>query len=449
MNRAALLIFASLLASAVAAEGVSDGSLPRSASQPFATERASEAEPLLRVKDLQPSSAAAAAGLRAGDVILAIDGETYDSPARGRRLLEQGRGGRPIALEVRRDGSNLRVRYVAPAAALEDIGGVTSRYGSIAIDDGLKLRTIVTRPLGASGRLPVIYFVQWLSCDSIEYPLNPEDHGWQTMLQLLASNSGVMLARTDKAGAGDSGGDCAELDYDTELTHHRAALAQLRADRDVDPERIVLFGASMGGNMAALLAAETKPAGLVIWGTAIKSWFEHLVEFNRRHLELSGRNPAEIAGVVSRQVAFLTEFLIHGKSPAEIAAADPALGAVWKEIRGSAGTRLYGRPYRFHQQAQAHDWVGAIATFGGPTLVLYGEFDWYEELDDHQLIARLIGRSRPGAARLIVVPNMDHHFSIYPSLEAAYRREGGLVAPQQPVLEIVHWVRALVRPPTT
>ena len=337
-----------------------------------------------------------------------------------------------------------RIRFTAPVAPLEDIAGVTSQYESLTTADGLRLRTITTRPKEATVRLPAIYFVQWLSCDSIEYPLNPKDHGWQQMLQLLAARSGVMMMRTEKAGVGDSEGDCADLDYETDLKHHREALAKLRANPLVDPARIVIFGASMGGNMAALLAAETSPAGLVIWGTAIKTWFEHLVEFNRRHLELSGRPPAEIAAVVSRQISFLEQFLIAGRSPAEIAAANPALGAVWSEIRGSAGATLYGRPYRFHQQAQGRDWLGAIGQVRAPTLVLYGEYDWFEELDDHALITRVIERSRPGSARLVVVPRMNHHFSVFPSLEAAYRGEGGFVSPQQPVMEIVAWLRSVV-----
>ena len=196
--------------------------------------------------------------------------------------------------------------------------------------------------------------------------------------------------------------------------------------------------------MAALLAAETRPAGLVIWGTAIKTWFEHMVEFNRRHLELSGRLPRDIAAVVNRQISFLNEFLVAGHSPAEISVADPALGAVWSEIRGSAGTTLYGRPYRFHQQAHEKDWLGAIASVSSPVLVLYGEFDWFETLDDHLLIARVIERDNPGNARLVVIPGMDHHFSIYTGLDTAYRADVGFVAPERPVMEIVAWLRSVV-----
>lgn len=444
MKRAACAILLIQLASAAGAAGQSDGSLARSAAHPFRTARSSTGEHLLQVERLDPGSAAARAGLRDGDIILAIDGARYPSPAAGRRLLEHGRGDAAVELLVRREGASHTIRHVAPAAPFEDIAGITSYYESVTTADGLLLRTITTRPKHAKGRLPAIYFVQWLSCDSIEYPLNPEDHGWQTMIQTLAARSGVMMMRTEKAGIGDSQGDCADLDYDTDLDHHRRALRKLEANPLVDPARIVIFGASMGGNMAALLAAETGSAGLVIWGTAIKTWFEHLVEFNRRHLELSGRTPEEIATVVNRQISFLEEFLVAGRSPAEIATLNPALGAVWSEIRGSAGATLYGRPYRFHQQAQAKNWLGAVGRMRAPTLVLYGEYDWFEELDDHVLIARVVERSRPGGARLVVVPGMDHHFSIYPSLEAAYRVEGGFVAPERPVMEIVAWLRTVV-----
>lgn len=444
MKRAALALLLVQLASAAVAEGQSDGSLARSASQPFRSVRSATGEPLLQVERLDPDSAAARAGLREGDIVLTIDGRQYPSAAAGRRLLEHGRGDLPLELGVRRENVQRTVRYVAPAAPFEDIAGVASHYESLVTADGLRLRTITTRPKDATGRLPTIYFVQWLSCDSIEYPLNPDDHGWQTMIQTLAARSGVMMMRTEKAGIGDSEGDCADLDYDTDLDHHRRALRKLKAHPLVDPARIVIFGASMGGNMAALLAAEFQPAGLVIWGTAIKTWFEHLVEFNRRHLELSGRAPAEIRAVVNRQISFLEEFLVEGRSPAEIAATNPALGSVWGEIRGSAGATLYGRPYRFHQQAHAKDWLGAVATVRAPVLVLYGEYDWFEELDDHVLIARVVERSRPGSARLVVVPGMDHHFSIYPSLAAAYRAEGGFVAPERPVMEIVTWLRTVV-----
>jgi pimeloyl-ACP methyl ester carboxylesterase len=443
--RAAIIVVVSTVFSATSfAEGVLVGSLPRSAAQPFATVREAPESPRLRVQNVAAESAAARAGLRDGDVIISIDGHEYASPGAGRRLLEYGRGGKPTTLQVQRGAAARTITYLSPAAPLEQIPGVRSTYHSIAVDGGIRLRTITTHPLHASGRLAGVYFVQWLSCDSIEYPLNPEDHGWQRMLQLLAETSGVVLMRTDKAGIGDSDGDCAQLDYDTELAHHRIAYERLAANPLVDRDRIVIYGASMGGNMAALLAAETRPAGIVIWGTAFKSWFEHLVEFNRRELELSGGDPTESANLLRLQIAYLTEFLIHGKSPAAIRESRPELGEVWGKLRGTSGELYYGRPYRYHQQAQAKNWTAALASLRKPTLVLHGEFDWYEAADDHALIARTVNRVLPGRATYIEIPKTDHHFSMYPDLQTAYERKGGFVSPQRAVLEITRWLRDVV-----
>ena len=150
---------------------------------------------------------------------------------------------------------------------LEEIAGVDSRYGVLQGPEGHRLRTILTRPSGTTGRLPAILFVQWLSCDSIELPAKQQD-GWSRMLRRVAQDSGMALMRTDKAGVGDSEGDCASLDYETELAGHRAALAALRRSPDVDPARIVVFGASMGGNYAPLVAAGEPVAGVMIWVAA-------------------------------------------------------------------------------------------------------------------------------------------------------------------------------------
>src|SRR5262245_60362093 len=152
---------------------------------------------------------------------------------------------------------------------LEEIPGLDSRYGALRTPQGERLRTILTRPAGTTGRLPAILFVQWLSCDSIELPAGQQD-GWSRMLRRLAQESGMVLMRTEKAGVGDSEGDCATLDYETELAGHRAALAALRQSPGVDPDRIVVFGASMGGNYAPLVAAGEPLAGIMIWGGGAK-----------------------------------------------------------------------------------------------------------------------------------------------------------------------------------
>src|SRR5262245_27404981 len=85
----------------------------------------------------------------------------------------------------------------------ETIPGQESHYGTLAVRDGLRLRTIVTRPEGTTRRLPGILFVQWLSCGTIELPESSQD-GWSRMLRRIARESGMAMWRTEKAGVGDS-----------------------------------------------------------------------------------------------------------------------------------------------------------------------------------------------------------------------------------------------------
>lgn len=417
---------------------VLEGGLRRSASLPFRI-GAAEPGPHIRVDRLDRDSAAAHAGLAEGDVILAVDGHEYRRRLEGVRLMSHGRGGMPVELRVERDGQVKTIRYVATPARLEDYPGRTTVYGVLETPEGRHLRTIGVYPDDIPAPLPAVYFVQWLSCDSVDGPVATDDDGWEAMLSAIASRLNAVFVRTEKAGVGDSDGECWTLDYETELAHHRQAIRKLLNDSRVDPAQIVLYGGSSGGSMAALLAAEFQPAGLIIWGTAIKSWFEHLLEFNRRHLEYSGVPASAIKPRMDRLILYLTEYLVRQRSPAQILREDPDLAPTWFEIRGTASDTHYGRPPAYHIQAHQADWAGALGKLRSPTLVLYGEYDWFEELDDHELIARMVNRNRPGAAEFHVLPRIDHHFSAYPDRQAAYDAEGGKIAVGPAVERILAW----------
>lgn len=279
---------------------------------------------------------------------------------------------------------------------LESIEGLDSHYGVLETRDGTRLRTVLTRPAGSRGRLPAILFVQWLSCESIELPASQTD-GWSRMLRRIARDSGAVMLRTDKAGVGDSeGGPCAELDYETELAHHREALAALRRSGHADPERILIFGASMGGNMAPLVAQGKEVAGIMIWGGGAHTWFERMLGFERRAKELGGWPAAELDGYMKSLTRFLHGYLVEGLAPEAIAEREPALGGVWRQIVGTGAGSHYGRPLAFHRQAQARDWAAAWAQVQAPVLAVYGEYDWFESAEAHRLVADIANRGRPG-----------------------------------------------------
>src|SRR4030095_780624 len=167
---------------------------------------------------------------------------------------------------------------VAPARGRdrgdESYPGLDVEYGTLRTPSGAQLRTIVTRPHVAATRLPAIQFVQWLSCDSVELAKEPRD-GWSKMLRRLVTESQALVLRTEKSGVGDSQGPaCSTLDYETELSHHRLAFEHLRARADVDPDRIVVFGASMGSTMAPLIAQGRHARAVATWGGGARTWYE-------------------------------------------------------------------------------------------------------------------------------------------------------------------------------
>jgi hypothetical protein len=325
--------------------------------------------------------------------------------------------------------------------ALEEIPGVVSEYGVLTTSDGSRLRTIVTRPASASGRRPGLYFVQWLSCDSIELPASARG-GWPNMMRRVFGESGRVAARTEKAGVGDSEGPpCDRLDYDTELRHHREALRQFRGRPDLDPDRVAVFGASMGATMAPLLADEPGVAAVVVWGGGARTWFERTLAFERRRREGLGVPAERLTRELKQLSELLGEYLLRGRAPRELIASSPRLAEAWRQLGGLEGELQYGRSAAFHQQAQAADWAGAWERVRAPVLALLGEHDWFEDPAGTAWIAELVNRGRPGLARFELVPGLDHHFTRYPSLSASVRDEGGAVDEAPAVERILAFLR--------
>ena len=310
-------------------------------------------------------------------------------------------------------------------AADESHPGIETTSGELPVGDGVRLRSILTRPQGEK-KPPVILFVQWLSCDSVELGADAAD-GWSQMLRGIVRDSGWAVMRTDKRGVGDSeGGPCSALDYVTELADHRLALAALAARDDVDGERIVVFGASMGSRMSGQVAAGNQGVvGLIGWGGGSRTWFERMLAFDRNALELGGTDAAGIATLMRERTAFHTRYLLEGRDPPAIIAADPAMAAVWSGIIGTSPTDHYGRPFAFHQQAQQADFTAAWGRIDVPVLVVMGEYDWFENRAGHETVVRIVNRQAPGLARFELIPRMDHHFTLFDSAEAAFRGEGG------------------------
>lgn len=320
-------------------------------------------------------------------------------------------------------------------APVERYDNADLELGSVKDARAQHLRTLVTVPRG-SVKHAAILLVGWLSCDSVELAPNASN-GVSRLLRQIIAESGAVLMRLDKPGVGDSEGDCRETDFDTELSGYRAAFAALRAHPRVDPARIALLGISNGGGFAPLVAQGAPVMAYVSIGGWSKTWFEHMIELERRRLALQGRPDAGINAEMKALSRFHAQYLLEGLTPAAVMAKTPALKNVWYDEPG----HQYGRPAAFYHQLQALDLAAAWSRVGAPTLVCWGEYDWIMSREDQLNIVTLVNARQSGVARFLSVAAMDHSFTTHPSAKAAFDRMGAGAYPAAAASEIVRFLK--------
>ena len=102
---------------------------------------------------------------------------------------------------------------VRPEPKREHFQNAEVLYGWAQDSRGERLRTFITHPNSATGKVPAIFFVGWLSCDSMEYPDADTKDGFGILLRRLIEQSGYATVRMDKPGVGESEGNCGNADF--------------------------------------------------------------------------------------------------------------------------------------------------------------------------------------------------------------------------------------------
>src|SRR6201993_4399869 len=150
-------------------------------------------------------------------------------------------------------------------------------YDSVTAPDGKRLRTIITKPRNAKGKLPVIFVAGWLSCDSVEAPAETKDETG-LVFRGLAQMPGFALFRMYKQGVGDSEGVCAGTDFHSELAGYRSAFRALKNYDFIDANRVYMLGISNGGGFAPLVpesdAEQAAVRGYISVGGLVKTLLE-------------------------------------------------------------------------------------------------------------------------------------------------------------------------------
>ncbi|HYE52621.1 MAG TPA: alpha/beta fold hydrolase [Azospirillaceae bacterium] len=370
--------------------------------------------PGVLVRGVAPGSNAARLGVAPGDVILSVNGRAVAAPGELPLAVRGLKEGAALRLSVRRGEAVLELAGPAAGNAREEYAGAEVTYGTVPFRGGL-LRDILVMPAGRRDA-PVVYLIQGYDCASMESP-DPEHHHRRLAAGLL--RRGIGLYRVEKPGSGDSRNEpgCADIDFDTELAAFEAGYRALVEGHRVDAGRAFLFGHSMGGLQAPMLAARPLPTprGVAVYGTALRPWYDYMLGALRfQRLIHQNGDPVESAVQTEAAREPLRRFFVERQIPARIAAADPAHGAVLRDFYDWDGAeRLAGRHYAYWHQVAHAPLTEAWRDTRTPVLVLHGAADVQAVDDeDHRRIADIVNHYRPGTACFVQFAGTDHGWNL-------------------------------------
>jgi CubicO group peptidase (beta-lactamase class C family)/dienelactone hydrolase len=379
-----------------------------------------------------PDTSAADAEFKAGDVILAIDGAKLTGVPMFLDKMAKARAGDVLTLAFVRDGVKADKRVTLQEMPREKGDGYEVVYGSVT-SHGARLRTIVTRPK-AEGRHPAVMLLQGgHTCFPIDTPVG-QTTGFTWIARDLTRH-GYVTMRVERPGCGDSeGGPLRDVDFDTELDGCKQALKALKQLDFVDADNVFLFGHSMGGIVAPLMAVEIPVRGIAVYGTASETWFESVVGQRRRLAALDGTAAAEVDREVLAQARFWYPLAVEKKTPREIREQNPELPKrVWDQWV-TDDKYVADRHYKFYHQLAdrnlAEAWEKVAATrLGvegkGPlpprVLAIWGTSDWLSTRAANAWVAEVVNRVKPGSGTFVAPDGIDHSFFRAASPEESYR----------------------------
>jgi photosystem II stability/assembly factor-like uncharacterized protein/pimeloyl-ACP methyl ester carboxylesterase len=326
--------------------------------------------------------------------------------------------GQEVVLTVIRQGKEINLKTLAIARPYETDDNANVIYDEAAFRGG-KLRVIINKPL-KEGKMPAMLFIPGYTCSSIDEL--SEDHPYKRIVNAYV-DAGFVTLRIEKSGLGDSKNTppCESCNLLDEVENFEVGLKKLKSLAYVDTNQIILFGHSMGGIIAPAISAKNKVAGVAVYGTTAKSWFEYQLEMYRVQNALAGMNPIEVEQSVTSQYELLYRYFVKKESLTELAK-DPIQDSVLRTVWGYDGHgKIYERNAEYWRQIQDYPHLENWKNTKAKVLVMFGESDFQAfSLADHQQIVNTVNHFNNGNASLKTFTHTDHYFAKSGTMQQAF-----------------------------
>lgn len=351
-----------------------------------------------------------------GSVLKQINGKKIYSRLDLRKLMINIREGDSLRLKIFTNYKQEKeFKVIAKGVPYQKSTYGSVNYGVVEYKNN-KLRSLLYLP-NNDKKPPVVFYLQGYTCQSIEFQS-------RLPMKLLIDDwvkNGYAVYLVEKPGVGDSFGEqkCLEIDFQQELKAFQIAYKNLTQNQQIDQDNIFLFGHSMGGVIAPLLAQIYQPKGIQVFGTVGKNIYPYMKDVFTEQQLLLGATKEYIEQHTKLGLPFLKDLMIAKKTNEQILLNDNHVAFLRKEQFLEAFKKGYyeNRKYTYWQTLGEIDVPKAWSEVTTNVFVMHGEYDVQAI---HYKYAKLIEttvNSNKGKATFKLIPSTDHLFLKFSSMD--------------------------------
>lgn len=275
--------------------------------------------------------------------------------------------------------------------------------------DGLEREALVTLPEGRGPRAAVL-LIHGLA--SPRPPAISVEH----LLCVALAERGFGAVHYLPRIASVPPGEAEEVDWEMELADAQGALSLTRNLPRVDGDRVFVFGISLGGIAAPIVAGRDGGArGVASWASTARPWVEYMADNIRVQLSFSGQGTERIEERVRCVEKWFTLLATTEESGEALIETIPKATRYCISAEG-----YYGRSVSFWRQIVRTDPRAGYAGLDCPVLVVRGSVDCACHPEDfHSVLdaAREAGLEAHG----VVLDGIDHNLKPCLDPEASFR----------------------------
>jgi pimeloyl-ACP methyl ester carboxylesterase len=361
------------------------------------------------VRTVIPGSTAAALQVQDQDVIRKVNGTAIKDYREVVTMARNFKTGQEVTLMLVRKGKTVTAKGKVQPMPFEPAPNAEIQYDEVPLGGDAYARSIIKKPKG-KGKFPAVFFIQGFSCATVDNL--PERDSQRQLIDGLVEK-GFAVYRMEKPGLGDSKGPkpCTEIGYNEEAAAFAAGLKELKKYEFVDKENVFLFGHSLGGHTAPLIAAKDKVKGIITYGAAAKAWGEYMIDVSRYQRPITGTDYATADAEMKTMLPLVYEYLWLKKTPEQLSENSKYRPMLQERLGYDGKGHFFGRHYTFMQELHEvplnQSWKEANAW----TLAIYGEADVQAiNANGVKLTADVVNSFHPGKASFEVLPKTDHGF---------------------------------------